>query len=80
MPDGSIKILRMQVTRLDETNEIIEKTIEHTIIQAKEFNLICGTCQNVVIYRQQPVMQLPQPSILTTWGTMIQYYETKVSL
>lgn len=78
LADGSIKILRMQTTKLDETNEIIERSIESTIIHTKEFTITCGDCNNVV-FIQQPVVLLPQVNIMNTWGTMVQYYETKTS-
>ncbi len=67
LPDGGIKILRM-------VNTLDERSIDFTIIQASEFNLICGACQNIVIYKK-PYITSPQVNILMSWGTMVQYYE-----
>lgn len=70
LPDGSIKILRL----IKENVETLERTIDFTIIQTPEFNLICGNCGNTVIYKR-PIISQPQVNIMTTWGTMLQFYE-----
>lgn len=69
LPDGSIKVLRMS-----KITESLERIVDFTIIQANEFNLICGTCMNIVIYRR-PITALPQVNIMNAWGTMLTHYE-----
>jgi hypothetical protein len=59
---GGVKIIRS-----------MNGLIDFTIIKADEYQLFCGTCGNVVIYRQ-PIVVRPQVNILTAWGTIQQYY------
>lgn len=63
LPNGDIKVVRFTPNQ----------EIDFTIIRAKEFSLICGDCQNVIVYRE-PKLISPQVNIMLTWGTMLSYY------
>jgi hypothetical protein len=53
-------------------------TIDFTIIKAREFEIICGKCQGTVAYRSEPSV-VGYSNIVNSWGTIMGYYETKVS-
>lgn len=61
---GGLKIIRS----VDE-----ERTVDYTIVHASEFSLICGNCNNVVLYKK-PLIINPQVNILMAWGTIMNYY------
>lgn len=70
LPNGDIKILRM----IKEDRETFLPVIDFTIVRASEFQLLCGHCGNVVIYKQ-PIIKNSQVNIMLAWGTIQNYYE-----
>ena len=66
-PNGDIKIIRM--TKEDEG----KTQIDFTVIQATDYNMLCGNCGNVVFYKR--IYQAsPAMNIMNSWGTIMTYY------
>ncbi len=57
-------------------DEEVDGQVDYTLIRATEFDLICGNCLSVVLYkRPQVTIMAPQVDITLAWGTIKTYYE-----
>ncbi len=74
LPNGDISILRSMEALGNSFGEREQKS--YTIIRTQEYSLICGNCNNVVVYKTLPkIPTISTVNILNAWGTMMAYYE-----
>lgn len=62
--DGGIKVMRNQ------------GTVDSTLIYAEEYQIRCGDCLNIAVYKSKPVIYAKPTDITLMWGTILTYYES----
>lgn len=66
LDNGDIKINRL-------SQEGDNSIIDSTIIRGSHLSIVCGDCQNSIVYRViKPVT--PQLNVVNMWGTIFNYY------